>query len=120
MLIWASHVCLLRDLETVSDLELVEPALARDEVGRGAKLESLVLDHLGSHLLVVVLARVVPLEELFLHFGVFCLAPATFLALPADLHPTLEGLEGNLVLLGAVARCPLSRLKCMRTSALPS
>lgn len=65
----------------------------------------------------VILARVVPFEELLLHFWILGLAAATFLTLPTDLHPALEGLERHLILLCAVARRLLSRLKGMSAAA---
>ena len=85
-----ARAALFANFEAVSDLKLVQPALTGNEVGRRAELQGLVLDHLGSNLLLVAFPRAIPIIELLLHIRVLSLTAPSFLPLPADLHPALQ------------------------------
>ena len=80
----------LFDLETESNLKLVKPSFAGDEVLALTQLHSPFLHHLCRHFDVLVATLPVPLVEPHFHLWVLRLPAASFLAQVADLEPALQ------------------------------
>ena len=85
------------DFEAITYLELVKPALARDKITTGRKLDRLILNHSCSYGLLATSLTKIPIVEILFHGWVLGFAPSTFLALAADFHPAFERLQRHFV-----------------------